>query len=94
MIYKDENFTELDFGKGDIVISPLYWEDDNVGGVSFEQADKCYPIGDIIDSDKYGRDNFNLKNQDVIMTFSNVKSIDQLIKQLNAAKEAMLQNKE
>ena len=89
MIYKDENFTELDFGEGDILIAPLYWRDENVGGVAFEQADKRHSIGDTIYSD-----NFNLKNQDVIMTFSNVKSIDQVIKQLNVIKETMLQNKE
>lgn len=88
MIYKDENFTELDFGKGDILIAPLYWRDDSVGGVAFEQADKRYSIGETIDSD-----NFNLKSQDVIMTFSNVKSIDIIIKQLNIIKKAMLQNK-
>jgi hypothetical protein len=89
MIYKDENFTELDFGKGDILVTPLYWQDDNVGGVAFEQSDKHRSIGETIDSD-----NFNLKNQDVIMTFSNVKSIDAIIKQLNTIKETMLQNKE
>lgn len=89
MIYKDENFTELDFGEGDILIALLYWRDENVGGVAFEQADKCYSIGETIDSD-----NFNLKNQDVIMTFSNVKSIDKVIEQLNTIKETMLQNKE
>lgn len=88
MIYKDENFTELDFGKGDILIAPLYWRDDSVGGIAFEQADKRYSIGETVDSD-----NFNLKSQDVIMTFSNVKSIDQVIKQLNVIKETMLQNK-
>lgn len=89
MIYKDGNFTELDFGKGDIIIAPLCWQDDNIGGIAFEQADKSYSIGETIDSD-----NFNLKNQDVIMTFSNVKSIDKIIEQLNAIKEMMLQNKE
>lgn len=88
MIYKDESFTELDFGKGDILIAPLYWRDDNIGGVAFEQADKRYSIGETIDSD-----NFNLKNQDVIMTFSNIKSIDKVIEQFNAIKEIMLQNK-
>lgn len=89
MIYKDGNFTELDFGEGDIIIAPLYWQDDSVGGIAFEQADKRRSIGETVDSD-----NFNLKSQDVIMTFSNVKSIDIIVKQLNIIKEAMLQNKE
>lgn len=89
MIYKDENFTKLDFGKGDIIITPFYLQDDNIDGVAFEQSDKRYSIGETIDLD-----NFNLKNQDVIMTFSNVKSIDIIIKHLNIIKKAMLQNKE
>ena len=45
MIFHNINQTELDFGSGDIVVSPFAANDNSYVGVSFRQADKCYEVG-------------------------------------------------
>ena len=89
MIFRNARHTELDFGSGDIVASPFAANDNSYVGVSFRQADKCYEVGkEFEDYDDY----LNFDNEDVIMTFSNVDSIDVVIHSLQKAKDHMLKN--
>lgn len=87
MIYFDKNLTELNFGSGDIIMTPVVWEDENVGGLFFKQSDEIHTIGEeVVDP------NWGVEYQDVIMTFSNVESIDVAIDMLNKVKDGMLRS--
>ena len=89
MIFHDIDQTELNFGSGDILVSPFVANDNSYVGVSFKQADKCYEVGkELEDYDN----NLNFDNEDVIMAFSNVDSIDVVIHSLQKVKDYMLKN--
>ena len=89
MIFHNINQTELDFGSGDIIVSPFAANDNSYVGVSFRQADKCYEVGkELEDYDDY----LNFDNEDVIMAFVNVDSIDVVINSLQKSKDYMLKN--
>lgn len=81
---------ELEFGHGDIIITPasLASESGDTTYVLFHQTAKRYEIGDknVIEDD----DSFVNNDPDVVMSFNNPSSIDVVIKQLQAAKDAML----
>ena len=87
MIYFGKNQTELNFGTGDIIMTPVVWEDENVGGLFFKQSSESHTIGqELVDP------NWGVEYQDVIMTFSNIESIDVAIKMLNEVKNGMLKS--
>lgn len=89
MIFHDINKTELDFGRGDIIISSFAANDNSYAGVSFRQANECHKIGEELkDYDK----NLNTDNEDVIMAFSSIESIDVVIYHLQQARDYMLKN--
>ena len=84
---------ELEFGHGDIIVAPaaLATENGDAAYVLFRQAVKCYEIGEKngIEDD----DSLAVNDPDVIMSFDNPSSIDVVIKQLQAAKDAMLKQR-
>ena len=78
---------ELEFGHGDIIVAPAAGNGDATYYVLFRQAVKCYEIGENgIEDD----DSLRVNDPDVIMSFDNPSSIDVVIRQLQAAKDAML----
>lgn len=84
---------ELEFGYGDIIVTPasLVSESGDTTYVLFHQTAKRYEIGDKngIEDD----DSFVNNDPDVVMSFNNPSSIDVVIKQLQAAKDAMLEQR-
>lgn len=84
---------ELEFGHGDIIVTPaaLATENGDVVYVLFHQTVKCYEIGEKngIEDD----DSLEVNDPDVIMSFDNPSSIDVVIIQLQAAKNAMLKQR-
>lgn len=86
MICKNGNNTVLNFGSGDIIVSVIYNDNNGISGVTFQQDDIYHLVGETADFNN----NVNINDQDVIMTFSNIESIDAIIKQLNYAKEVMI----
>lgn len=82
---------ELEFGHGDIIVAPAAGNGDATYYVLFRQAVKCYEIGEKngIEDD----DSLMFNDPNVIMSFDNPSSIDVVIRQLQAAKDAMLKQR-
>lgn len=78
---------ELNFGHGDIIVTSTSFETcdgEIVGAVYFEQSNIGYEIGEQVE--------VYTDNQDVVMTFEKVESIDVVIRALEFAKQDMLGN--
>lgn len=90
MINKNNNQTELEFGKGDICVNGGHFLDSNnkiVGMVAFSNQTprEINAVGDVKAGQKCKVGDFP-----VVMTFMKVESIDVVINQLKQAKADML----
>ncbi len=84
-----ENVTVAEFGNGDIIVADGFVKEDNMGCLMLAND-----VPNEIGTDhphRVGKDTDELK-QDVIMTFTNVASIDVVIGALQRAKEKMIVN--
>lgn len=87
MIIHKKNSTEVHLGSGDIIMYPVYWHDGVHTGICFEQDSEQREIGKYV---KGSGEKFDIENQDVIMTFSDIRSIDVLVEELQEIRDYML----
>jgi hypothetical protein len=79
----------VEFGTGDIEITGFELDNKGKGCLGLKELDVPMPIGDIIE---YGNDGKTLKeiSPTVLMTFSEVKSIETLIDMLKKVRDKMM----
>jgi hypothetical protein len=87
----DYNTTrQLEFGYGDITVSPALLDtDDVIGAIVFEQQLNARPIGEHDDYEPNRK--LDINDTPVRMTFEKVESIDVLIWALQETKRMMLE---
>lgn len=89
MIIHKKNSTEVHLGSGDIIMYSVYWHDGVHTGICFEQDGEQREIGKYV---KGSGEKFDIENQGVIMTFSDIRSIDVLVEELQEIKNYMIDN--
>ncbi|WP_010276469.1 hypothetical protein [Paenibacillus senegalensis] len=89
-IIKNNEYTQLEFGHGDIDVAPaLLKQDDIVGAVCFFNRTTANKIGEHVDYEPNLE--VDLKDTPVRMTFEKVESIDVVIKMLKETKRMMIE---
>lgn len=83
------NQIELNFGNGDIIVYPVVLHDDIHTCICLEKVEEQYKIGEYVEG---SGEKFDIKNQDVVLTFDNIKSIDVVIDALQDIKDFMIEN--
>ena len=78
---------EIVFGMGDIRISPILHEGN---GICVLDNQKPHKIGEIVPTE----DVFTIRDKDVMITFSNVESLDVVIDRLMELKRLMIDGKQ
>lgn len=87
MIIHDRNRAEVHLGSGDVIMYPVYWHDGVHTGICFEQMDEQYEIGKYVEG---SGEKFDIENQDVVITFYDIRSFDVLLEGLQDIKDFML----
>jgi len=86
MIIKKDERTELEFGKGDILMTSTFTTDGELGCVAFRNT----ATPGLINKPSYDQGEFIPKEYPLIMYFTKTESIDALIGELEYAKENMI----